>query len=209
MKKKILFKLKKCYQEKGPLEATICRWYANFKHGRTSTEDALRSPNWGCCARKLPKSPRNRRARLKDTGKLLKTLKHTISKTVHNNSNMKKCCSKWVPHLLKWNSKLRIQCAICNGLRRTERIFWVGTWQWMKCRFMIILRSQKVRQSKSHAIHLPLVSFWQKSFYSFSICCRSSLATPYFKTSPVRSLTRKATGITSAIAITADSQTVQ
>ena len=34
--------LEKCYRENFPSKPTICRWYADFKCGRTNTEDAER-----------------------------------------------------------------------------------------------------------------------------------------------------------------------
>ena len=34
--------LEKCYRKKSPSKTTICRWYADLKSGRTSTEDAER-----------------------------------------------------------------------------------------------------------------------------------------------------------------------
>ena len=35
--------LEKCYGDSAPSKTTICRWYAEFKRGRTDTEDAERS----------------------------------------------------------------------------------------------------------------------------------------------------------------------
>ena len=35
--------LEKCYGDSAPSKTTICRWYAEFKPGRTDTEDAERS----------------------------------------------------------------------------------------------------------------------------------------------------------------------
>ena len=35
--------LEKCYGDSAPSKPTICRWYADFKRGRTHTEDAERS----------------------------------------------------------------------------------------------------------------------------------------------------------------------
>ena len=35
--------LEKCYGDSAPSKTTICRWYAEFKRGRTETEDAERS----------------------------------------------------------------------------------------------------------------------------------------------------------------------
>ena len=35
--------LEKCYGDSAPSKTTICRWYAQFKRGRTDTEDAERS----------------------------------------------------------------------------------------------------------------------------------------------------------------------
>ena len=35
--------LEKCYGDTAPSKSTICRWYAEFKRGRTDTEDAERS----------------------------------------------------------------------------------------------------------------------------------------------------------------------
>ena len=35
--------LEKCYGDSAPSKTTICRWHAEFKRGRTDTEDAERS----------------------------------------------------------------------------------------------------------------------------------------------------------------------
>ena len=35
--------LEKCYGDSAPSKTIICRWYADFKRGRTDTEDAERS----------------------------------------------------------------------------------------------------------------------------------------------------------------------
>ena len=35
--------LEQCYGDSVPSKTTICRWYAEFKRGRTDTEDAERS----------------------------------------------------------------------------------------------------------------------------------------------------------------------
>ena len=35
--------LEKCYGDSAPSKTTICWWYAEFKRGRTDTEDAERS----------------------------------------------------------------------------------------------------------------------------------------------------------------------
>ena len=35
--------LEKCYGDSAPSKKTVCLWYAEFKRGRTDTEDAKRS----------------------------------------------------------------------------------------------------------------------------------------------------------------------
>lgn len=35
--------LEKCYNESAPSKTTICRWFSEFKRGRTDTDDAERS----------------------------------------------------------------------------------------------------------------------------------------------------------------------
>jgi len=52
--------LDKCYPDSAPSKATVERWFADFKRGRTDTNDAEQwTPKFGSYTRKHQKSPQN------------------------------------------------------------------------------------------------------------------------------------------------------
>ena len=70
--------LEKCYGDSAPPRTTICRWYAEFKRGRTDTEDAERSgrPNEVVTPETIKKVLQivfeNRKLKLRETADTLK-----------------------------------------------------------------------------------------------------------------------------------------
>ena len=103
--------LEKCYWENSPLKTTICRLYADFKRGRTNTEDAERPGRPAEVA--MPENTKKilkiilseRKVKLQEIADILKTSKSTVFKVVHKNLSMKKLYPKWVPRLLTMEQK--------------------------------------------------------------------------------------------------------
>ena len=102
--------LEKCYRENS-LSKTICRLSADFKRGRTNTEDAERpgrstevaTPENSKKILKIILS--DRKVKLQEIADILKISKSTVFKVVHENLSMKKLYSKWVPRLLTAEQK--------------------------------------------------------------------------------------------------------
>ena len=78
-------RLEKCYPNCAPSKTTICRWYADFKRGRTDTNE--------------PVTPENIKQVLKIVMDDRKLKVREIAKMV------KKVFSKWVPRLLTMKQK--------------------------------------------------------------------------------------------------------
>ena len=103
--------LEKCYRENSPSKTTICRWYADFKHGRTNTEDAERPgrPTEVATPENTKKILKiilsDREVKSQEIADFLKISKGTVFKVVHENLSMKKLYSKWVPRLLTVQQK--------------------------------------------------------------------------------------------------------
>ena len=89
------------------MKKTICRWYADFKRGRTNTKDAER-PSGRPTEVATPENTKknlkiilsDRKVKLQEIANILKISKGTVFKVVHENLSMKKLYSKWVPRLL-------------------------------------------------------------------------------------------------------------
>ena len=101
--------LEKCYRENSPLKTTICRWYGDFKRGRTNTEDAERL---GCPTEVA--TPENtekilkiilsdRKVKLQEIADILKISKGTVFKVVHENLSMKNCIPSGCRVYSQWN----------------------------------------------------------------------------------------------------------
>lgn len=103
--------LEKCYREKCPSKTTICRWYADFKRGRTTTEDAERPgrPIEVATPENIKKILKivvfDRKVKLQEIADISKISKGTVFKIMHENLGMKKLFSKWVPRLLTLEQK--------------------------------------------------------------------------------------------------------
>ena len=103
--KKILFKqsnsLISVFQT-APLETTVKRWYADFKHGHTDTNDAERSGYLNLAVvlentKKLHKLILvNRKLKLREITMKLKISEDSVFTILHERLSMRKLCSKWV-----------------------------------------------------------------------------------------------------------------
>ena len=98
--------LEKCYPDSAPSKTTICRWYADFKRGRTDTNDAERSgcPNEAVITVNMKKVLKvvmdNRKVKLREIADIVKILFGSVFTILHEHLGMKKLFSKWVPRLL-------------------------------------------------------------------------------------------------------------
>ena len=103
--------LDKCYGNSAPGKSTIIDRYAEFKRGRTNTDDAER---WG-----RPKSaivPENIRkvnkivlgdpkSKLREIANTLRISEGSVFTILHESFGMRKLFSKWVPRLLTPDQK--------------------------------------------------------------------------------------------------------
>ncbi|XP_055307605.1 histone-lysine N-methyltransferase SETMAR-like, partial [Sitodiplosis mosellana] len=98
--------LQKCYPGSAPSIATIKRWFADFKRGRTDTDDAERSgrPNEAVIPENITKINKmimaDRKLKLQEIADILKISKGSVYTILHDHLGMRKLCSKWVPRLL-------------------------------------------------------------------------------------------------------------
>ena len=103
--------LEKCYPDSAPSKTTICRWYADFKRGRTDTNDAERSgrPNEAVIPVNMKKILKvvmdNRKVKLREIADIVKISFGSVFIILHEHLGMKKLFSKWVPHLLTMEQK--------------------------------------------------------------------------------------------------------
>ena len=147
--------LEKCYGDSAPSKTIICRWYAEFKRGRTDTEDAERSgrPNEVVTPETIEKVHQivfeNRKSKLREIADTLKISYGSVYAILHEHLSMRKLLSKWVPRLLTVDQKRQriVDSERCLELfRRNKPRFCVGMWQWTKPGSITILRSQSGRQ---------------------------------------------------------------
>ena len=98
--------LDKCYPDSAPSKATVERWFAEFKCGRTSTEDAERSgrPNEVVTPENIKKAHKiileNRKVKLQEIADIMKMSKGSVFTILHEHLSMRKLFSKWVPRSL-------------------------------------------------------------------------------------------------------------
>ena len=103
--------LEKCYGNSAPSKTTICRQYAEFKCGRTDTEDAVRSgrPNEVVTPETIKKVHQivfeNRKLKLREIPDTLKISYGSVYAILHENLSLRKLLSKWVPRLLTVDHK--------------------------------------------------------------------------------------------------------
>lgn len=103
--------LDKCYPDAAPSRQMVERWIAEFKRGRTNTDDAERSgrPNSVVVpgtiekVRKLVQA--DRKLKLREIAQLLKIAQGSVFTILHEHLSMQKLCSKWVPRFLTADQK--------------------------------------------------------------------------------------------------------
>ena len=92
--------LEKCYRDTAPSKTTICRWYAEFKRGRTDTEDAEGSgrPNEVVTPETIKKVHQivseNRKLKLRKIADTLKISYGSVYAIFHEHLSMRKLLSK-------------------------------------------------------------------------------------------------------------------
>ena len=98
--------LDKHYGDSAPGKSTIIDWYAEFKHGRTSTDDTERSDRPKSAV--VPENIKNvhkivlkdRKMKLREIADTLKISEGSVFTILHENLGMRNLLSKWVPRLL-------------------------------------------------------------------------------------------------------------
>ena len=95
-------RLEKRYGDSAPGKSTIIYWYAEFKRGRTNTDDAERSgrPKSAFVPENIRKVhkivSKDRRVKLREIADTLKISEGSVFTILHENLNMRKLLSKWV-----------------------------------------------------------------------------------------------------------------
>ncbi|KAF8785126.1 Protein GVQW3 like protein [Argiope bruennichi] len=105
--------LDKHYGDSVPGISTIIDWYAEFKHGRTSTDDVERSgrPQSAVVPKKIKKKNvhkivlKDRKMKLREIADTLKISECSVFTLLHENLGMRKLLSKWVQRLLTPDQK--------------------------------------------------------------------------------------------------------
>ena len=106
--------LEKSYPDCAPSKTTIFRWYANFKHGRTDTNDAERSgrPKKAVTPENIKQVLKivmdNRKLKVCEIAKIVKISTGSASTILNEELSMKKVFSKWVPRLLTMGQEQRV-----------------------------------------------------------------------------------------------------
>ena len=92
-------------------ETTVKRWYADFKRGRTDTNNAERSgrPNSAVVPENTKKLHKfvlaDRKLKLREIAEALKISEGSVFTNLHEHLSMRKLCSKWVLCLLTVDQK--------------------------------------------------------------------------------------------------------
>lgn len=103
--------LDKCYGDSAPGKTTIVDWFAKFKRGDTSTDDAERSgrPKTAVVPENIKKVQKlvlkDRKLKLREIANTLKISEGSVFTILHENLSMRKLFSKWVPRLLTPDQK--------------------------------------------------------------------------------------------------------
>ena len=103
--------LEKCYPDSFPSKSTICRWYAEFKRGRTDTNDAERSgrPLEAVVPENVSEVLKivmnNRKVKVRDIAEMTQISSGSVFTILHKKLSLKKVFSKWVPRLLSMEQK--------------------------------------------------------------------------------------------------------
>ena len=160
--------LDKCYLDSAPSEATVKRWYADFKCGRTDTNDDECSghPNSAISLENTKKPHKlvlaNCKLKLGEMAEELKISEGNVFTFLREHLSMRKLFSKWLLHLLAVNQKQQcindsehcLQLFQCN-----KKEFCINLWQWMKhestTSLLSQISSQFSRQQQVKAIQWP------------------------------------------------------
>ena len=103
--------LDKCYFDSALLETKVKRWYADFKRGRTNTNDAERSdhPNLAVVPVNTKKLftliLADHKLKLCEIAEELKISEASVFTILCEHLSVRELCSKWVLHLLTVNQK--------------------------------------------------------------------------------------------------------
>ena len=103
--------LHKCYSDPALSETMVKRWYADFKHSHTYTNDAEYSGHLNLAVvlentKKLPKLVlADRKLKLHEIAEELKISEGSVFTILHEHLSMRKLYSKWVLHLLTVDQK--------------------------------------------------------------------------------------------------------
>ena len=103
--------LDKHYNTSSPSSATVKRWYAEFKRGRTCTDDAERPgrPNEVVNDENIKKVHRivlnDRKVKVSEIAETLKISTERVRHILHECLDMKKLSARWVPRLLTIDQK--------------------------------------------------------------------------------------------------------
>lgn len=103
--------IEKCYPDSCPSKATICRWFAEFKRGRTDTNDAERSgrPVEAVTPENVSEVTKiimkDRKVKLREIAEITQISYGSAFTILHEKLSMKKVFSKWVPRLLSMEQK--------------------------------------------------------------------------------------------------------
>ena len=111
--------LDKCYLDSAPSETTVKRWYADFKHGHTGTNDAEHSdhPNSSVVPENIKKLHKlvlaDRKFKLNYSSGVGDIRRQCIFTILHEHLLMRKLCSKWVLYLLTVYQKQHVDNSEC------------------------------------------------------------------------------------------------
>lgn len=103
--------LDKCYGNSSPSRQMVEKWFADFKRGRTDTNDAERSgrPNSAVTPENMKKIHKivlaDRKVKLQEIADTLKISKERVGHILHEHLGMRKMFSKWVPRVLTVDQK--------------------------------------------------------------------------------------------------------
>ena len=103
--------LQTCYPDSAPSKRTICYWFAEFKRGRTDTDDGERSgrPIEVVTPENIKKVHKlvisDRKLKLREIAETVKISEGSVFTIMHEHLTMRKLFSKWVPRLLTSRSK--------------------------------------------------------------------------------------------------------
>ncbi|XP_019876569.1 protein GVQW3-like [Aethina tumida] len=118
--------LEKHYPDSSPSKPTICRWYAEFKRGRTDTNNAERSgrPLEAVTPENVSEVLRivmkNRKVKVREIAEMTQISSGSVFTILHEKLNMKKVFSKWVPPLLSVEQNCKRQVHENKG--KIERV---------------------------------------------------------------------------------------